>query len=424
MPDSPEKISAIIEATAGADRFIFPNVNMTNIPLRVARSGLGGLMVLVVIFTILEDGMNPLVRVLILVTALTGGLLACLFEPAAGNVIVTVSEDGVILQRGSRLLNPPTRVDRADIIHVLLMPAFAGTAQLNKGASDLSPLGAVILQRRSVEPLVLVSGCPKAALVPLVDKIVERFGLEPAKIPLAASPSVSRVADAPPAAVALASRETAMPPVPVVESPDLHLDVSNLINPTHALELLDYSLEPLDGRIHITRDEDRLTIRIRRVSTFWQPVSLIAVITILTPILCFALHFGIWGFYAAVVGPSGDSFRSSLWLYASTLMLSLAILLVVAVSAIKRHTIVANRQSLTVQTTWGWLKRRVEIQAAAVRTFGVRQTAVSGAWGAVPEHDLYMQKRSGGNCSLLRTVRFSQEQIGSIATMLRKFYNL
>ena len=193
-----------------------------------------------------------------------------------------------------------------------------------------------------------------------------------------------------------------------------------------AIDDLYYPAACRDQRISTTERDGTLLIRVRRVSTFWQPATLFAVVLVEAPILVLAFALGIWELHGITVDHPGHYGGPSLAYTAAILGIATTVLLVTILAAIKGATITAKPRALTTRTTFFvWSKRRMHIPADDIISFGVRQSAIyDSIGGAVPFRDLAVETKSRGRRSALRTCRLSQQQVGALATRLRQFYGI
>ncbi len=394
----------VIEERGGVTRYIFPNVHMTNMLLHYASFGFNGLLISEFLFFKAfraSDICGPRTQILIYAATILMIFLTAVLKSTIGKAVVTVSDYGVILQLGPRAFSSPIRVPCQDILQVMFTPRPpAATPKTVKttNTSALSELGAIVLQRRSAAPLVFADGYPCSSLQPLVTDIVDRFNI---------------TADC-----------TLPPDQPIApgNTPAPHVDPASPLRLKRRLEKMDYPMDPLDGRITVAGSDDLLAIRVRRVSAFWRPVSLMATGLLFAPMACFLIFDGIRYLYMALTGPSGSFLCAKTGTCLLLLFISSAILLVIILAAVKTTTIVADREKLAVQTSWGWLKRRREFPAEGISSFGVGEELVQTAYGEVVAPCLYVEHYAGTTSTILATVRLPHPQLGSIATMLRTFY--
>ncbi len=394
----------VIEKRAGATRYIFPNVHMTNMLLHYASFSLTGLLISEFLFFKAfkaSDICGPLTQILIYAATILMIFLTAALKSTIGKAVVTVSDYGVILQLGPRAFSSPIRVPCQDILQVMLTPmprAVAPKTPKTTNTSALSELGAIVLHRRSAAPLVFADGYPCSSLQPLVTEIVDRFNI---------TADCTDPSDQP-----IASGDTPAP----------HVAPASPLGLKRRLEKMDYPLNPLDRRITVAGSGERLAIRVPRVSAFWRPVSLMATGLLFAPMACFLIFGGIRYLYMALTGPSGAFLCAKTGTCLLLLFISSAILLVIIMAAVKTTTILADREKLSVQTSWGLFKRRRDFPANEISSFGVGEKLINSQYGSIVSHRLNVEQNSGTTSTILATVRLPEQQVGSIATMLRTFY--
>jgi hypothetical protein len=410
----------MIEDRDGATRYIFSNVGMRILPIRNAGFGLTGLLSAGLMFLVIFGFATTPVGILIAIAIILIIGLASATRPVAGKAVVTVSDYGVTLQLGSRAFNSPIRVPRQDILRVMLAPIPLTAILKMTNPSALPELGTVILQRRSAAPLVLISGCPRSDLQPLVANIMERFKISPD----CTAPADHQTRTSEEFGTLSGARSATISPVTSGITARLNVNAASPSEFKHSLEQMDYPLNLSDRRITMADTGEVLAIKIRRTSTFWQPVTLLAIGLILPPILGFSVFLGIWGLHAALASPSGSFWHGQTGTYLFLLFVSLAILVTIIMAAIKSTTIVADREKLAVQTSWGLLKRRIAYPAMEIVSFGVGEKLIRSQYGAIVSRYLYVEQKSGSTNTLLATVRLPEQQLGRIATTLRNFYKL
>ncbi len=441
MSTESESHSAIVESVRGKARYTFSRVNMANLPaqlmpgLIMSKSGITMRLSLRLALFAVALGVGILVRHAggddILATFLAGviaggGFLfaAIISDQPVRDIIVTVSSASVKVQRSPYFLVAPVCVPRNDMLSVMLTLSFPGTFTADGSGSAMRLSSAIVLQRRSMAPYVLISGCSRESLAPLARYIAERFNLTladtgspPAEISPEMYPSAS------PCVHPSQQVETPNPTRPHAQ-PGCHT-INNASTPGQWIDHLCYPTDGPDRRISITSRDGTLFLKVRRTSTFWQPTTLVAVALIEVPILTLALALGGWALHGMIVDLPGRYTGPGLGDTIMLLGLASTILIVTILAATKGTSIIAKPQDLTTFTTFFWRKRAFSLAVADIVTFGVRQSTISDLLGGnLVIHDLVVETKSRVPRSLLSTTRLSQQQIGALATHLRRFYSL
>lgn len=437
---TPKAPATTTEKIRGKVRYTFKRVNMTNLPAQLTPGFMGakpgstlrlGFLLALSAFAL---GVGVLVGQMggdsILALFLAGstagiGLLiaAIVGDQAEGDIVVTVCDSCITVQRGPPLLMAPARVSADDILSVMLTASFPGTFTAGGPGAAMRRSSAIVLQRRSMAPYVLISGCEQESLVPLAKLITERFGLAAAAdCPARNEPPAANlrpITDLHPAQQSNGPHAARILP---------HLGNSgleNILGRRGGLDLLNYPVDYPDRRISILEQGGTLLIKVCRTSTFWQPTTLTAIILIEIPILAIAFTLGIWSWHEMTVNRPGHYSGPGPGATTTLLAIASAILLTTILAAMKGALIMASPQGLTVYSTFFWRRRRLKLPTNEIATFGVFQPAIyPSLGGAVAFHCLTVETKLGDHLYALRTCRLSQQQIGSLATRLRQFYHI
>ncbi len=441
MSIAPKAPAAAIENIRGKMRYTFSRVNMTNLPaqythgtmtvkpgstLRLSFLLVLGSLALGVGILVRQMGSDRTLALLLAGIAAGVGLMvaAIIGDKPEADVVITVCDSGITVQRGSHLLTAPARVSRNDILSVMLTPAFPGTFTAGKPGAAIRSSSALVLQRRSMAPYVLVSGCSQESLAPLAKHIAERFGLNTATLgPATTVQPAAHLHQGTAVQLLQQPKSSHIAQVPTQSGYD---GLNNAPWLKRGLDILSYPADYPDRRISIREQDGTLVITVRRTSSFWQPTTLTAILLIEIPILTLAFTLGLVSLYGLILDKPGHYAGPGFLSTATVLGISSAVLLVTMLAAKKGVIITAEPLGLTVYTTFFWHRRRLRLPAADIVTFGVRQSTVGsflGETGAVL-HDLVVETKSRGDCALFRTLRLSEQQVGTLATYLRRLYGV
>lgn len=175
-----------------------------------------------------------------------------------------------------------------------------------------------------------------------------------------------------------------------------------------------------DRRISVVRTAELLVIRIRRASTFWQPVTLVAVFGILLPIVGCAVGADVIFLLHSV--RQGHLLRGGSALVVISLMLSPAVCLTF-LAACKTTLLIAEPDSLVIQTRWLSLKRAREFAATDIATFEARESLLrDGHGGAVAVYELWLIQTNDSQKPVFKSVRINRNQMNQLARTLAAFY--
>ncbi len=418
-----------VENIHGKARYTFNRVNMANLPAQLtpggvmAKAGNGLRMSFRLGLFAIALGVGVLVRQIggdyILAafvagaTAFMGLLFATIIsDQPERDVVVTVSDSGVTVQRSPHLLMAPASVPQRDILTVMLTPSYPGTFTAEGPVSAMRPSSAIVLQRRSMAPYVLISGCAPEDLAPLAQYIAGRFKLTMAN---AGNPPT------PTSPIIIPSLNTEMRQPLQRETP--HTTQPHI----QPIDRLCYPSDHPDRRVTTTQRDGTLLIKVRRTSTFWQPVTLVAVVLIEAPILALAFALGAFAINGMMVDRLGQYVGPGFWNSAAMLGIASLVLLATVLAATKGVVIIAKPQGLAAFTTFLWRRHPLSVEAGEIAAFGVHEFIVPGTFiysGSVTFHELVVETKSRDMRRLLCTTRLSQQQVGALATQLRRFYGV
>ncbi len=152
----------------------------------------------------------------------------------------------------------------------------------------------------------------------------------------------------------------------------------------------------------VVRTTDLLIIRIRRASTFWPPVTLIAVFGILLPIVCGVVGTGVVFLL--------HSFRQGQFLSGVSALATACLL-------------IAEPIRLLVQTQWLFPKRTRALTNSDIKTFETRERLLWDSYGgAVRVYELWLIQTSGPQPLLFKTVRISRARMNQLAVAFASFH--
>ena len=164
-------------------RYRFSGVNMVNIPAQLtdgfieAKAGRSmqlwvkpalAAIALGVFIMVRDIGGDPIFAILLAGIIAGAGMLALAIsgDQPVGDVVVTVSNSRLTVQRCPRFLIAPIHLPKGDILSVTLMPSFPGTFTAGGMGTAMRPSSAIVLQRRTLASLHPDNRVPKGGPCP------------------------------------------------------------------------------------------------------------------------------------------------------------------------------------------------------------------------------------------------------------------